>query len=148
MFVYKKVAYMNKESREQLIEELDRHQEETKEKQSGNIQRMFEIMNTHYNQLKEHVGLKDVLNESEDDHQSEQIFAKLRPTSPYKLSDLLSKKEIDAKKFIKHEKLKSGNRSRPVMITNTQDIKNAVLYNQPLPKTPKKQSSKKEYANL
>ena len=50
---------------------------------------MFEIMNSHYAQLKQNVGLSDALNESEDDWQSEQVFAKLRPASPYRLSELL-----------------------------------------------------------
>ena len=116
---------MNEEARSLLVGELERHQE--RDKQSGNTQRMFEIMNSHYAQLKQNVGLSDALNESEDDWQSEQVFAKLRPASPYRLSELLGRKPVDGKRLIKSDKSKSGIRLRPPPAASSQDIKHSVL---------------------
>ena len=55
-------------------------------------------MGNHYDYLKRQVGLKDVFDESESDEETEKIFKKLRPTSPYKFKQLM-KNEFDPKKF-------------------------------------------------
>jgi len=54
------------------------------------INRMFEKMGTHYERMKEEVGLKDAFEKSDDEEeQTEAIFKKLRPHSKYKFSDVL-----------------------------------------------------------
>ena len=44
------------------------------------IQKMYDIMGKHYDQIKEEVGLKDAYEKSdEEEEQTEAIFKKLRP---------------------------------------------------------------------
>lgn len=63
---------------------------------------MFEIMGRHYDQIKEQVGLKDAIeNSDDDDEQTEAIFRKLRPHSKYRFSEVLKYQEKDPKKAIK-----------------------------------------------
>jgi hypothetical protein len=40
---------------------------------------MYEIMSTHYENLKTHIGLKEAFEPTESDEETEKIFAKLRP---------------------------------------------------------------------
>ena len=55
---------------------------------------MFEKMGTHYERMKEEVGLKDAFEKSDDEEeQTEAIFKKLRPHSKYKFSDVLQMQE-------------------------------------------------------
>lgn len=54
------------------------------------IQKMYDIMGKHYDQIKEEVGLKDAFEKSdEEEEQTEAIFKKLRPKSKYKFSDVI-----------------------------------------------------------
>lgn len=59
---------------------------------------MFDIMGKHYNQIKEDVGLKDALENSDDEEEAtEAIFRKLRPQSKYRFSEVI--KHPDSKKI-------------------------------------------------
>lgn len=59
---------------------------------------MYEIMGSHYDHMKDQVGLKEVFDNSDSDEQTEEIFKKLRPQSPYKFKELI-KNQFDPKKF-------------------------------------------------
>lgn len=40
---------------------------------------MYEIMGQHYNNIKEHIGLKEAFDNTDSDDNTEEIFKKLRP---------------------------------------------------------------------
>ena len=50
---------------------------------------MFDIMSVHYNNIKDQVGLKEVFDTTESDDETDKIFQKLRPQSPYKFKELI-----------------------------------------------------------
>lgn len=64
----------------------------------GNINKMYEIMTKHYENLKTSVGLREAFDEGDSEEETEQIFNKLRPSSPYKFKELIQNK-FDPKKF-------------------------------------------------
>ena len=55
-------------------------------------------MSTHYDNLKTQVGLREAFETTDSDDETEKIFNKLRPQSPYKFKDLI-KNNFDPKKF-------------------------------------------------
>ena len=59
---------------------------------------MHEIMNDHYNLMKEKVGIQSVIDTSESDEETEKIFKKLRPQSPYKMRDLI-RNDFDPRQY-------------------------------------------------
>lgn len=56
---------------------------------SQNIQKMYEIMGAHYENMKEHLGLREAFENSDNDEETEEVFRKLRPQSPYKFKQLI-----------------------------------------------------------
>jgi hypothetical protein len=48
--------------------------------------------------MKDQIGLKEAFETTESDDETEQIFARLRPQSPYKFKQLI-RNEFDPKKF-------------------------------------------------
>lgn len=69
-----------------------------RENNSHNIQKMYEIMGMHYDTMKNALGIKEAFGDSDSDGETEKIFQKLRPQSPYKFKDLIRNK-FDPKKF-------------------------------------------------
>lgn len=50
---------------------------------------MYEIMGAHYENMKEHLGLREAFENSDNDEETEEVFRKLRPQSPYKFKQLI-----------------------------------------------------------
>lgn len=50
---------------------------------------MYEIMGTHYDKMKDNIGLNEILENNDSDRETEQAFTMLRPRSPYKLKELI-----------------------------------------------------------
>jgi hypothetical protein len=54
------------------------------------VKQMYDIMGKHYDRIKEEVGLKDAVENSDDDEeQTEAIYKRLRPHSKYKFRQVL-----------------------------------------------------------
>lgn len=85
----REVKQLTTQYQRQIINEIDKHKQNAGERASTNIQKMHDLMNQHYEQVKEEIGIMDALNDSDHNEQSDQVFAKLRPSSPYKFKELL-----------------------------------------------------------
>lgn len=85
---------------------------------------MYEIMGAHYERIKENIGLKEAFENSDSDEETEKIFQKFRPQSPYKFKDLI-KNNFDPKKF---------NRmiGKPDKKLDHEQVKDIILYNKPI----------------
>jgi hypothetical protein len=59
---------------------------------------MFDIMGVHYDRLKETIGLNEIFDKNDNENETEEAFANLRPNSPFKLKELLNNK-FDPKKY-------------------------------------------------
>lgn len=105
-----------------------------------NIQKMFEIMSVHYTKLKDQVGLRDVFDSSQSDEETEKIFHKLRPQSPYKFKELI-KNDFDPKKFNRMLGKADARMSQ-------QQVKDVILYDKPIEHKKKMKLEKEEFASL
>lgn len=55
-------------------------------------------MSTHYDNMKDQIGIREIFESTDSDEETEKIFNKLRPQSPYKFKDLI-KGNINPNKF-------------------------------------------------
>ena len=61
---------------------------------------MFNIMGNHYENIKESVGIRQVFEAQDTDDETDLVFQKLRPQSPYKFRELV-RNEFDEGKYTK-----------------------------------------------
>eukprot|EP00347_Sterkiella_histriomuscorum_P018862 403343887 len=139
-FQTKKVNYVNQENKTNLLNELERHQDQARENNSQNIKKMYDIMGQHYENIKDHLGLKEAFENSDEDEQTEEIFKKLRPQSPYKFKELV-RNQFDPKKFNRM----MGKADKKL---DHEQVKDIILYNKPVIQQPKRRYDKPDYAQL
>ena len=85
---------------------------------------MYEIMGTHYDNIKDHLGIKEAFDNSDSDGETEKIFSKLRPQSPYKFKDLI-KNNFDPKTFNRM----MGKAEKKL---DQEQVKDIILYDRPI----------------
>ena len=73
-----------------MCTQLDDHQKDRESEGYTVIKELSRAMINHYEYLKESTGLKKEIEEPPENTKSNDIFATLRPSSPYKLTQLLS----------------------------------------------------------
>ncbi len=95
---------------------------------------MYEIMGTHYDTIKQHLGIKEAFDNSDSDGETEKIFSKLRPQSPYKFKDLIRNK-FDPKKF--NRMMGKGEKKM-----DHEQVKDVILYSRPVTQQQKKRYDK------
>jgi hypothetical protein len=59
---------------------------------------MGNIMGNHYSSIKDRIGIKEILEPRDSDEETQEVFCKLRPKSPFKFRDLI-RSNFDSKKF-------------------------------------------------
>jgi hypothetical protein len=84
--LFKRVELRNVESKERLNEELQTGFHEAK---APHQLRMLTEMSKHYGDLKERIGINELMREKPRDPVSNDAFAKLRPFSPYSFYELI-----------------------------------------------------------
>ena len=63
-------------------------------------------MDDYYDQIKEDVAIREELDDSKMDLVNDEAYQKLRPFSPYKFRELISKEKFNPKKFIEQQRVK------------------------------------------
>jgi len=71
--------------------------------------------------MKEHIGIKEAFDNSDSDGETEVIFKKLRPQSPYRFKELI-KGNFDPKKFTRQ----MGRADQPL---DHDQVKDIILFN-------------------
>ena len=97
-------------------------------------------MGAHYERIKESIGLKDMFDNSDSDGETEKIFSKLRPQSPFRFKDLI-KNNFDPKKFNRM----IGKADKRL---SHEQVKDVILYNMPIEQQSKKVLDKQNFADL
>lgn len=97
-------------------------------------------MGTHYENMKEHLGLREAFENSDNDDETEEVFRKLRPQSPYKFKQLIQN-DFDPKKFNRF----MGRADKKL---DHEQVKDVILYNKSVAQQPKKNLNRNQYANL
>ena len=101
---------------------------------------MYEIMGAHYDTMKNTLGIREAFGDSDSDGETEKIFQKLRPQSPYKFKDLVRNK-FDPKKF--NRMMGKGDKKM-----DHEQVKDVILYDRPMTQVPKKRMDKGQLASI
>lgn len=153
--IMEEVQNINQQAKDNLIKEINAHMNHTREPNS--INSIYNVMNNHYSGIKDEVGVdklyQDDYLENEQDRITEDAYNTLRPESPYKLGELVSKKKFNQKKYIKNqrkeEKLLGGRcMFRSHAIKDPEELRKAILKGEVYVTSPKKFLNKKDFAEL
>jgi hypothetical protein len=81
---------MNENARDNLVKELEEHEEKVKGSENKNIDNLKKRMKKHYKHIKKEIGIHEELETTPPDPVSNEYFLQLRPHSPYNYHDLQS----------------------------------------------------------
>ena len=96
--VMEKKKLMTQQSKHELINEINEHIDSRKSAKS--IYSIYTVMDKHYNNMKNSIGINKWMQEEEFDDQDKEMedaFKVLRPDSPYKLKEIVIKDKFSPK---------------------------------------------------
>lgn len=153
--IMKEVQNSNQQAKVELVTEINKHLDSKCSAKS--IYSIYTVMDKHYNTMKDGIGISKWMDEDsiedENDCIVEEAYKMLRPSSPYKLKELISKEKFDPKKYVEQKRVEErmlGGRTffRSIVVKDPEDLRKSIMQNKEFITSPKMFCNKEDFSEL